>query len=117
LLDLATLCIHAELAVIVDATFLKSNHRKMFMELAEKLKVPFRILHFCAPDELLMERVQNRSLRGNDASDANTEVLAKQLEHLDALTTEESAVTLAINTEQRVDAAAVASLLQSATAL
>jgi hypothetical protein len=116
LLDLATLCIHAELSVIVDATFIKMSNRKMFLELAEELKIPFRILHFFAPDELLMERVRNRSLIGNDASDANTDVLAKQLEQQEKLTAEESSVALAINTEHKVDAAAVASLLQSATA-
>ena len=116
LLDLATILINAELSVIVDATFLKSSNRKLFMELARELKVSFKILHFCAPDELLMERVRNRFLMGNDASDANTEVLEKQLEEQDALTAEECAVTLTINTEQDVDAAAVASLLLSATA-
>jgi len=113
LLDIATLCIGAELSVIVDATFLNNNNRKVFMALAKELKVPFRILHFCATDELLEERVQKRALNDNDASDANSAVLAKQLEQRDELTAEECGVTLAINTEHRVDAAAIALLLQS----
>jgi len=63
-----------------------------------------------------MERVQQRSLRGNDASEANTEVLASQLEKQEALTAEEKEITLEINTDQPVDAAAVAPLLQSVIA-
>ena len=116
LLDVARLCIEAGISVIVDATFLKADNRKLFMDLADTLNTPCRILRFSAPQKVLMERVQQRSLRGNDASEANTEVLASQLEKQEALTAEEKEITLEINTDQPVDAAAVAPLLQSVIA-
>ena len=116
LLDVARLCIEAGISVIVDATFLKADNRKLFMDLADTLNTPCRILRFSAPQKVLMERVQQRSLRGNDASEANTEVLASQLEKQEALTAEEKEITLEINTDPPVDAAAVAPLLQSVIA-
>ncbi len=116
LLDLARLCIEAGITVIVDATFLKGSNRQMFMEIAEAHHIPCRILRFSAPDELLIERVRRRYLRGDDASEADTGVLRLQLEMRDALTVEEEVVTLDIDSEQKVDASAIASRLQSVTA-
>ncbi|MFZ4525600.1 MAG: AAA family ATPase [Chlorobium sp.] len=116
LLEVAKLCLEARISVIVDATFLKAEKRKLFIELAESLNTPCRILRFFAPEKLLMERVQQRFLRGNDASEADTNVLASQLEKEEALSAEENVITLEINTEQPVDAAAIAVLLQSVIA-
>ena len=116
LLDVAKLCIEAGISVIVDATFLKAEKRKLFMDLAESIRTPCRILRFSAPEKVLMERVQQRSRKGNDASEADTEVLASQLGNEEALTAKEKEITLEINTEQPVDAAAIASLLQSVIA-
>ncbi len=113
LLEVARLCLEAGISVIVDATFLKADNRKLFMDFAESLKTSCRILRFSAPEKMLMERVQQRSLRGNDASEADAEVLASQLEKQERLTTEEQKITLEINTTQPVDAAAVAALLRS----
>ena len=116
LLDVARLCIEARISVIVDATFLKADKRKLFVDLAKSLSTPCRILRFSAPEKVLMERVQQRYMLRNDASEADTTVLALQLEKQDALTAEEQEITLEINTEQPVDAAAVAALLLSVTA-
>ncbi len=113
LLDVAKLCLEAGISVIVDATFLMADKRKLFMDLAESLKTPCRILHYSSPEKVLMERVLQRSLRRNDASEADTTVLASQLEKQEALTAEEKEITLEINTGQPVEAAAVAALLQS----
>jgi predicted kinase len=104
------------MSVIVDATFLKADKRKLFVDLAKSLSTPCRILCFSAPEKVLMERVQQRYMLRNDASEADTTVLALQLEKQDALTAEEQEITLEINTEQPVDAAAVAKLLQSVVA-
>ena len=116
LLDVAALCLGSGIRVIVDATFLKAAMRKLFMDLAAKHNTPCRILRFSAPETVLTERVQQRYLKGDDASEANTEVLASQLCTLERLSAEEEAVTLDINSENRVDAAAIALLLQSAIA-
>ena len=116
LLDIARLCLRADISVIVDATFLKAQKRKLFMDMAETFSIPCKILRFSASEKVLMERVEQRSMRGNDASDADNAVLDSQLETQEALTAEEMEITLEINTEQKVDAAAIASLLQSVIA-
>ncbi len=117
LLDLATLCLSAGITVIVDATFLKQSRRKMFLELAEAQQVPCRILCFSASETALNKRVQKRYLACNDASEADTGVLASQLERLETLAPEERRLCIDINTEETVDQRAVVALLQSVTDL
>ncbi|NTX00056.1 MAG: AAA family ATPase, partial [Geobacteraceae bacterium] len=116
LYDLAALCISEGIAVIVDATFLKKSNRKLFLELAKSKNAPCRILHFSASEEVLIERVRKRYLAGNDASEADTAVLASQLNKVEPLTSEEQALAITINTGKPVDGAAIAALLQSAMA-
>ncbi len=116
LLSLASLCLGEGMAVIVDATFLKRSNRKLFMDLAAALHVPCRILHFSASRERLLERVQQRSLADNDASDADIAVVASQLELIENLSAEEESMAIAVNTEERVDGAVIAAQLQSAMA-
>ncbi len=116
LLDLASLCLGEGMAVIVDATFLKRSNRKLFLDLATARRVPCRILHFSASREWLFARVQQRSLAGNDASDADTGVLSSQLELVEHLSAEEKSLAITVNTEEKVDGEAIAALLQSATA-
>jgi uncharacterized protein len=115
LLDLAKLCLNEGITVIVDATFLKRCHRKLFVELAEREQVPCRILHFSASEPVLNERVRKRYLTGNDASEADIAVLALQLERLEPLEAGEQAISMDINTEKPIDAAAIAAKLQSIT--
>jgi aminoglycoside phosphotransferase family enzyme/predicted kinase len=113
LLDLAAICIVEGITVIVDATFLKTSNRKRFLELARSKNAPCRILRFSAPEELLFKRVQKRYLTGNDASEADTAVLASQLEKQEPLTAEETVLCIDINTEKPIDKAAIAAKLQS----
>ncbi len=108
LLDIATLCITEGIAVIVDATLLKGATRKLFMELSSKHNTPCLILHYQAPLELLMARVRERYRKGDDASEADTEVLALQLESEEALNEEEQAICITINTAEEVDLPAIA---------
>jgi len=113
LLNLASLCLGEGMAVIVDATFLKQSNRKLFMDLATARRVPCRILHFSASREQLFERVQQRSLAGNDASDADTAVLASQLEQIEHLSAEEESLAITLDTDEKIDGAAIAERLQS----
>ncbi len=113
LLDLADLCIGEGIAVIVDATFLRESQRKLFIELAKTRKIPCRILRFSASEKVLVDRVQARYLRGNDASEADVAVLASQLESMEPLSTEEEALAINLNTEEAIDETALAGLLQS----
>jgi len=112
LLDLSFLCIEEGVTVIVDATFLKASNRKLFIELALRLNIPCRILYFYAPKEVLFERVQKRYLIGNDASEADTTVLAAQLENQEALSKEEETISISINTSEPADLASITTILR-----
>ncbi len=79
LLELAETVLEAGLPVIVDATFLLPEHRAPFRELARRRGVPFAILAFEAPEEVLAARVHERAAAGADASEAGVEVMRRQL--------------------------------------
>jgi len=65
-------------AVIVDATFISEEERRLVRDAAEAANVPFTGLWLEAPRDVLEQRLRER--RG-DASDADTAVLAKQLQN------------------------------------
>jgi len=64
---------------IIDATFLRRAQRDLFRELAETLKVPFRIIDCDAPPQLLRERILQRRDEAGNVSDADLAVLEGQL--------------------------------------
>lgn len=76
-------------SVVVDATFLRRSHRELFRSLATSLNIPFRILTFVQPQEVLVDRLRERKRRGTDASDADESTLQWQLANLEPLTQEE----------------------------
>ncbi len=82
--------------VIVDATCLKQWQRQLFMDVANELKCPFKILSFDAPIEVLKQRLVSRNLEGNDASDADVAVLELQLSTMEPLSDIEKSMTTAI---------------------
>ncbi len=71
--------------VIADATFLEATYRERFAQLAGRLQVPFSILDYRAPEDVLRERVKRRAERDNDASDAGLSVLEHQLQNAELL--------------------------------
>ncbi len=79
LLDLAGTILESGHGVIVDATFLKRQHRDMFCALATRARVPFSIVDFTVREETLRERIVARLQQGQDASDADLAVLEHQL--------------------------------------
>lgn len=89
--------------VIVDATFLRYNHREKFARLASNLHSPFWILDCQAPKEVLKERILARLKQKEDASDATPELLEKQFEIAEALTTEELKRTILLETHKKMD--------------
>lgn len=76
-------------SVLVDATFLKYPDRKRFCDLAKTLNIPFRILDFQNHVSVLEQRIRDRKVLGTDASDADVEVLHRQLQNHDPLTESE----------------------------
>jgi predicted kinase len=81
---------------IIDATFLKAAQREPFRKLAARCGVAFRILDFQADDQLLSERVLQRMHQG-DASEATLDVLRRQQQTAEALTPEERAQAITVD--------------------
>ena len=65
--------------VIIDATFLKQEQRLPFQQLAERCKVPFHILDMFADTSLLRQRIHRRLDTGLDPSEADSQVLDRQI--------------------------------------
>lgn len=78
---------------VVDATFIRRAARDEARECARRLHVPFFIVRFSAPAEVLRERVRRRAALGHDASEADEAVLAAQMQALEPLQEDELALT------------------------
>ena len=89
LAELATMLLRSGEPVVVDASFLKRRFREMFQAVAAKENVPFRIVPFDADVSELQRRIVERRRKQSDASDATLEVLRKQLDGLEPLTSDE----------------------------
>ncbi len=76
-------------SIVVDATFLRRAHREQFRQLANSMNIPFRILIFDQPREVLVNRLRERKRLGTDASDADESTLQWQYGNLEMLTNEE----------------------------
>ena len=94
LLRLAGIALRAGFPCIVDAAFLKRRNRDMFRQLADQLKVPFRIAAFEADPPVLEERIRKRAASGRDASEAGPAVLELQLQSYEPLEDDERKLVL-----------------------
>lgn len=103
LAQLAGDIIAAGYPVIVDAAFLKRDQRRLFQVITRKHNVPFVILDFQAPVELLRKWIIERAEDGHDASEADIPVLEHQLAAQEALAEEEQQFSLTIDTGHEVD--------------
>ncbi|MNC85010.1 hypothetical protein D3C83_05810 [compost metagenome] len=83
--------------VIVDATFLHRAEREAFRAVAEDAGVPFLILDFHVPLDVLRERVAARLARGDDPSEASVEVLERQIAEREPLTPAEMAAAVSVD--------------------
>lgn len=103
LMEIARCLLTCGYSVVIDAANLKPEQRQPFIELASLMKIPFYILVYNAPIEILKQRVTQRSDQGNDASDANLEVLEHQLENYQPLSREEELFAIKVNTAEKID--------------
>lgn len=78
--------------MIADATFLKREWRRRFLELGLRLGARSAIMECSAPVETLQARIRQRAAEGQDESDADIAVLEYQLAHFDPLDDEENLV-------------------------
>jgi predicted kinase len=79
LLNLSERLIAFGLTAVVDATFLKQEQRKLFAEMAGRMLVPFVILHMQVSKQVLRKRVRDRLEHGDGVSEADEEILDRQL--------------------------------------
>ena len=107
---LAVKIIEAGYPVIVDATFLHSKVRTAFRRLAVKLSVPFVIIDCLAAPGELRQRLVERERLARDASEANILVMERQLADAEALSQEEQAYRIEV--ESADDAALLWQRLQ-----
>jgi aminoglycoside phosphotransferase family enzyme/predicted kinase len=103
--ELARLILGAGYSVVVDAAFLRRTEREAFRLLAEAAGVPFAILDFRAPLDVLRARVAERNARADDASEAGLAVLERQIATREPLTPAEMAVAVALDGTGPVSAA------------
>lgn len=83
--------IEAGLPVIVDATFLTRQQRRIFTDLAERRQAPWLILDCPVTLELARQRLAERQQKGMDPSEADEGVLMGQWTALEPLTAAETA--------------------------
>jgi aminoglycoside phosphotransferase family enzyme/predicted kinase len=88
--------------VILDATYLALEERQLAARHASEHGVGFCILSLSASRERLEQRIEERARRGDDASQADTQVLAMQLESGHQLAAHEHDLALFI-TEHETD--------------
>ena len=100
LYSLATHILDAGFSVIVDATFSERIYRHQFLQLAENKQLPFSIIKLTANPETLRQRIIHRK---QDVSDASLSVLESQLQHWQALDSQESSHSIELNTEEPLD--------------
>lgn len=87
--DLAGGVLSAGYSVIVDATFLKRANRQSFFNLAKQQDVSFAILDCNTDLQTLRQRVADRARTNNDASDADIQVLERQIANYEPLSENE----------------------------
>lgn len=95
--DLAREIVSGGFVAIVDAACLARWQRDLFRALASELSIPFVLLTFTASPALLRERVAARRAAGADASEADLDVLALQMQTQEPLADDEQDRTLVVD--------------------
>jgi len=97
LMQVAEYALDSGCPAVVDAAFLRRAEREAFRAAAARLRVPFVILDFDAPEALLRERVAARTANATDASDADLAVLERQLASREPLAPEEAQAAIRLD--------------------
>jgi aminoglycoside phosphotransferase family enzyme/predicted kinase len=112
LLQLAETIINSGYSVIVDATFLRVAHRKPFIELSKKLNCPYKILQCETSIEMIHQRVKERFILKQDASDADSRVVELQLLEYEEPTEAEKKQSISVNTMVQLNIKSIVKLLK-----
>jgi aminoglycoside phosphotransferase family enzyme/predicted kinase len=115
----ARLCKHAATIlesghnVILDAAFLSAADRAKALQIAKNCGCKAAILAVRAPHDVLRKRIQSRSSRGEDASEAGLDVLEYQIKTAEPLTDRESERSVICDNDGELDIAAIAKRLKA----
>lgn len=113
LLQLAIEIISTGYPVIVDATFLQHQQRKLFLQQAEQLHTPFLIVNTKTDKHRLIQRIESRSKQQDNVSEANQAVLENQMQNMQLLGHEELKVSITIDTDKSTDLSRLWALLDA----
>lgn len=78
LLEEARACIGRGRSVVLDATYLRRDHRRQASRLAREVGAQFACILLLAGDDLVRRRIEKRLREGADPSDANWAVYVRQ---------------------------------------
>jgi aminoglycoside phosphotransferase family enzyme/predicted kinase len=100
--DLARELLGAGMPVIVDAAFLRRDEREQFRRLAHELGVPFVIASMKTSIDTMRERIAQRQIKSNDASEADLAVLELLRNKQEKLSPQEQACAIEFDNEEDV---------------
>lgn len=98
--SLAEAALNAGFSVVIDATYLKHQHRQAAWQVAESTGVPFMILTCEAPDATIEQWLTQRQLEGGDPSDATIAVIQAQRASREPLSESEQLLSRQIHTPE-----------------
>jgi uncharacterized protein len=84
--------------VIIDATFARREYRDLFRKLARRHGVPDCLIQCRAPDNVLVNRINERASHRQDASEADVKVLTWQKENWEPIAADESGSLMSVDT-------------------
>ncbi len=97
LLELAISVYEGGYPVIVDATFLRRWQRRLFLELSSEDEVSFLILDLQCDTKIMRKRIEERSGTGIDISEADLDVLEKQMLTAEPLSNKEMEICFVVD--------------------
>ncbi|MGI9205044.1 MAG: AAA family ATPase [Woeseiaceae bacterium] len=103
LLTLATLVLEAGHNVILDATYLRESDRAAARTLAECSDWQFLIIDVTARPSVMRQRISRRKALTANASEADLDVLERQIETAEHLTATELSRTITCDNSQSID--------------
>ena len=103
LLDCTKFIIESGYNALVDATFLNANYRQMFREMAEVTGAGFNILNCKASEHMLESRILKRDKDKTSLSDADINIMHKQIDSYKPLKENELAFSITIDSRSLND--------------
>jgi hypothetical protein len=92
-------CLKSGKGVIIDATFKDPQHRRQFIELSSRLRLPLLFVECRASEKTTLERLKERQQRPGEVSDATEAVYLLQREEFVPLTEMPESIRTVVNTE------------------